>query len=105
MRFVAEFEVEVTDPVQAAAYTLGWARDDGGTLAVMSRYQTTDEQVWEAVRQALFTRLDEMSERAGFLVLTGSVLPRPLDDSGTSHPAMTLPPMPARRDDGESADE
>lgn len=103
MRFVAEFEVEVTDPVQAAAYTLGWEQDSGGTV-MMSGYQTPDDQVWEAVRQALFTRLDETSERAGFRVLGGSVLPRPLDGHGTLHPEVTLPPMPARQDDGEFAD-
>lgn len=32
MRFVAELEVEVRDPGQAAAYTLGWAHNGGGTV-------------------------------------------------------------------------
>lgn len=92
------------DPVRAAAYTLGWGYDRSGDMTAMPRFETTDEQVCSAVRPALFARLDATSGRAGFLVLTGSVVPREVDETSLLHTEMVLTPLPVRQDDGDHAD-
>lgn len=99
MRFWAEFEVEVTDVVQAAAFTMDWGRDADGQPAMMP-YEDPIEQVEAAVGQAMTQGLREAGERAGFKWISGGPQARPRTEDG-SYPELTLPWMPGRDDDGK----
>lgn len=99
MRFLAEFEVEVIDPIQAAAFTMDWGRDADGGVQMMP-HPTEFLQMNAAVSQAMAVGLMDAGPQAGFRWLGGSVIPRvPLEDG--TYGEVTLPKMPGRRDDGE----
>ncbi len=99
MRFVAEFEVEVFDPVQAAAFALAWGY--GADDPLLSHPRTAEEQVRFAVEQAMFLRLDDTGIRAGFAIVGGSVVARERDESGSTFVEMTVPPVRARHGDDD----
>ena len=99
LRFVYEFEIEVTDPVQAAAYNLQVGADgDSGDLVAFGNTHP-NERIASAIQEILSSALHEKGAEAGFRWMSSSLLHRPVDDSG-QHPAMPLPAMPARDDDG-----
>lgn len=101
MRFFAEFEIEVTDPTAAAAYTMDWTNTPSGPAMVP--YETVEEQMQAALQQAIFSSLGEVGPGAGFKYLSGSVLPRFLNEAGDRYLEWPLAPLPARRDDGTLA--
>lgn len=98
MRVVFEMELEVTDVTAAAAYTMDWGQTADGEIAMMP-YPTDDQQIYAAVSQVIATALADARERGvGFKCLSQSGFPREVVSG--EHPAITLPAMPARRDDG-----
>jgi hypothetical protein len=98
LRLVCEFEVEVTDPTQAATYTMDWGRDEAGKLGMMP-HTNQNQQMAAAVGQVLAKALHDAGPQAGFRWMGGSPLPRQLAEDGR-YREMTLPSLPARRDDG-----
>lgn len=104
LRFVAEFEIEVFDPVQAAAFAHAWGYSADDAVEPDPDPEPTERQVWYAVEQAMFLRLDDAGIRAGFAVLGGSVTARQLDATGRTFVEMTVPPVPARQVGDEDLD-
>jgi hypothetical protein len=101
VRLVYDLEVEVTDPMAAAAYTLDWTRDEDGGIAMVP-YEELERQIAAAVSQTIGAALGEArkaSDVHGFRPLGFSELIRPTDERG-NYTEMTLPPMPGRRPDG-----
>ncbi|SNS32758.1 hypothetical protein SAMN06893096_103236 [Geodermatophilus pulveris] len=98
LRLVYDFEVEVTDPTQAAAYTMDWGRDEAGEPGMMP-YSNQNEQMHAAVSQALAAGLVAAGQQAGFKWLGGSLLPRRVGEDGR-YSEFPLPSMPVRREDG-----
>ncbi|WP_309129493.1 hypothetical protein [Microbacterium sp.] len=98
MRIILDIEVEVTDVTEAAAYTMDWGRTEEGEIAMMP-YPTPEAQIFAAVNQAVASGLAELQGRGvGFKLVSQSGFPREVVDG--EHPAVTLPAMPARQDDG-----
>lgn len=97
MRAVVEFEIEVTDVTQAAAYTFDFSVDEEGGLG-MAPYPSDEEQMRAAVERVVFDALSRAQDEAGFRPLGGSAILRPVE--GDEHPAYTVGRAPARRDDG-----
>ena len=104
MRFVAEFEVEVVDPTTAAEFTFDFGHDADGEV-VMMPYPDQESQMRAAVGMALTQGLIAFGPRAGFKWLSGGgPFARAVDEHGY-HPEMTVPMMPARRNDGTYPDQ
>ena len=97
MRFVAELEIEVTDPLAAAAYTMDWSHESGVVQTIRS-HDSQRELIESAVRRALHDALN--SARAGFRVLSGVAHSRKVDEDGTRYLLEVISPLPVRRDDG-----
>ena len=98
LRFVYEFEVEVTDPTQVAAYTMDWGRDEAGEPGMMP-YSNQNQQMHAAVGQVLAQGLMAAGQQAGFKWLGGALLPRAVAEDGR-YSELTLPSMPVREEDG-----
>lgn len=99
LRFVCEFEVEVTDRIQAAAYTWDLGQDESGEPGMVP-YSNPNEQMQAAVMQALNEALRDSGERAGFRLLWGpSVKSRRVGEDGRYAPD-EFPSTPVRREDG-----
>ncbi|MCP2265587.1 hypothetical protein ACFQHV_00905 [Promicromonospora thailandica] len=103
MRFLVDLEIEVTDPTAAAAYTMDFRRDDEGNIA-MAPYPTVEDQMQGTLSRVLSAALVQGGAEAGFKYLSASVLPRFLAEGGEKYTQVTLPEMPARRDDGTFPD-
>lgn len=99
LQLVCEFEIEVTDPTQAAAYTMDWGHDESGEPVMMTR-SNQNRQMAEAAERLIIDALNTQGAKAGFK-LTGSqgIRPREVGDDGR-YVEMTLPSLPARNDDG-----
>jgi hypothetical protein len=99
LRFVYEFEIEVTDPLQAKVAAWGLAQNEEGELGMMVTNSNQNAQVADAVSEVVSGSLSSLGQQAGFRWMGGSLLPRPVNDQG-QHGEMTIPAMPARQDDG-----
>jgi hypothetical protein len=92
MRFICEFEVEVTDPTQAAAFAMKSTVTEAGVVGVTPLHPNENGRVADSVREVVERALyDAAPEQAGFKVKFSSVLPRLLGVDG-QYQAFNLPP-------------
>lgn len=102
MTFVTEVEIEVTDPVAAAAHSPNLGIDASGDLS-MFRFSDQVEQMRFVLASIIGTALAEQGERAGFRFVGGSTFPRIRE--GSFYKEWKLVERPARGDDGKFPDE
>lgn len=96
-RFVFQLEVELGDPVAAAAYTMDVAEGEDGEIG-LSPHPTAVGKISAAVVKTIATALSAESER-GFKFMSGGLIPWPTDDAG-KYTEFVLPAPPNRRPDG-----
>lgn len=99
MRFVFEFEIEVTDPTAAAAYTFDWTRDEDGNEMMMS-HPSAEHLMTNAVAQAFMQSMSAVQSSAGFKVVGMGPQSRSTDGNGY-YEEVTLPKVPVRGSDGK----
>lgn len=99
-RFVIEMEVEMTDPVAAAAHNMNWTQDEDGPAMLQS--QGDHEEVSQAVSSVVSQALANQGPLAGFKFMSMSTLDRYVDDNGNYLEFPALPAMPGRNDDGST---
>lgn len=102
MRFVAEFEVEITDITAAESYAIAWSSTDDGEVRLVSMGDD-EEKVAHAVRRAFSNFMDESGHRFGIRYVTGVVDPRPIANGHYSE--ITFGEARVRRADGSYSDE
>lgn len=96
-RFIIEMEVEMTDPVAAAAYNMNWTQGDEGPAMLQS--EGDHEEIKQAVGGIISQALANQGPQAGFKFCSMSTLDRFIDDNG-NYLEFPLPAMPGRNDDG-----
>lgn len=97
-RFVIELEVEMTDPVAAAAHNMNWTQGEDGPAMMQS--QGDHEEIKQAVGGVISNALANQGPQAGFKLISMSTLDRFVDDDGNFLEFPSMPAMPGRNDDG-----
>lgn len=98
LRFVGDIEIEVTDPVAAAAYTFDWADTPDGPE--LQPWGTLEEQMRQAAQQALMEGLMQIGPAAGFKVMAGGLQLRRSTKKPGLYDEVVIGELPARSDDG-----
>jgi hypothetical protein len=98
LRVIYECEIEIVDPIAAAATTMDWTRDELGRPVMMSR-GTDEAAVLASVNVIITSALIEGGPGGGFKYFSGRVLPRSRDEAG-NYPEVLLAPSLGSDDDG-----
>lgn len=102
MVFVTEVEIELIDPIAAAAHSPLVGADASGNLS-MIRFPDQVEQMRALMGMIIGNAVAEQSESAGFRFVGSSTFPRIRE--GSVYKEWMLVERPARGDDGKFPDE
>lgn len=98
LRYIAEFEVEVVDPVQAAAFTMDLSQGDDGSLS-FAPAPTDVGKISAAINSVVSRALHASGPDAGFRWTGGSSFVRQLSPDGKTWLPIEIPEVPAQHDE------